>query len=77
MKNFILLLFELLVKLIMRGVIGLNNNKNLRKTDKKTNAELRKMYSEHGSEIGIIHVEKVGQNGRKLTKRSKLSHKKK
>ncbi|WP_169794322.1 hypothetical protein [Alkalithermobacter thermoalcaliphilus] len=55
----------------------MNNNKNLRKTDKKTNAELRKMYSEHGSEIGIIHVEKVGQNGRKLTKRSKLSHKKK
>ncbi|OPJ57176.1 hypothetical protein [Alkalithermobacter paradoxus] len=55
----------------------MNNNKNLRKTTEKTNAELRKMYSEHGSEIGIAHGEKLGQNGRKLTKRSKLSHKKK
>ncbi len=54
----------------------MNNNKNLRKTDKKTNAELRKMYSEHGSEIGILHEEKVNANNKRLTKRSKLSHKK-
>lgn len=54
----------------------MDNNKSLNKTNKKTNAELRKMFSEHGSEIGIANGEKVNANNKRLTKRSKLSHKK-
>ncbi|SHJ79938.1 hypothetical protein [Tepidibacter formicigenes] len=53
----------------------MNNNKNLRKTDQKTNAELRKMYSEQGSDIGIVNGKKIDANNKRLTKRSKLSHK--
>lgn len=54
----------------------MNNNKNLMKTHGKSNSELRKMYSEHGSEIGIANGEKIDSNNQRLTKRSKLSHKK-
>ncbi|SHH50271.1 hypothetical protein [Tepidibacter thalassicus] len=54
----------------------MNNNKNLKKTNKKTNAELRKMYSEQGSDIGIVNGKKIDSNNKRLTKRSKLSHKK-
>jgi len=55
---------------------AMDNNKNLRKTHEKSNAELRKMYPRDGSDIGIIDGEKVGshENGSKFTKRSKLSH---
>jgi hypothetical protein len=56
----------------------MDNNKNLRKTDDKTNAELRKMFPQNGGDIGIIDGEKLGShsNGEKFTKRSKLSHNK-
>lgn len=56
----------------------MDNNKNRLKDRPKSNAELRKMYSEQGSEIGIEHGVKAGShsNGKKFTKRSKLSHNK-
>ena len=54
----------------------MDNNKNLLKTEEKSNAELRKMYSQEGGDIGIINGEKVDSNGSKFTKRSKLSHNK-
>lgn len=56
----------------------MDNNKNRLKDRPKSKAELRKMYSESGSEIGIEHDKKVGahSNGKKYTKRSKLSHNK-
>lgn len=56
----------------------MDNNKNRRKDRPKSNAELRKMYSESGAEIGSEHGEKKGAhaNGKKFTKRSKLSHNK-
>lgn len=56
----------------------MDNNKNRLKDHPKSNAELRKMYSESGSEIGINNGEKVGShsNGKKFTKGSKLSHNK-
>lgn len=55
----------------------MDNNKSHLKTDDKSNAELRKMYRQGGSDIGIINGEKAdSSNGRKLTKRSKLSHQK-
>lgn len=56
----------------------MDNNKNRMKDRPKSNAELRKMYSAAGAEIGIINGEKVGANanGKKYTKRSKLSHNK-
>lgn len=56
----------------------MDNNKNRLKDRPKSNAELRKMYSESGSEIGIAHGEKICShaNGKKYTKRSKLSHNK-
>lgn len=53
----------------------MNNNKNLIKTHGKSNSELRKMYSEYGSEIGIENGEKVDSKNKRLTKRSKFSHK--
>ncbi|WFD08951.1 hypothetical protein [Tepidibacter hydrothermalis] len=53
----------------------MNNNKNLKKTRGKSNSELRKMYSEHGSDIGIVDSKKIDPNNKRLTKRSKLSHK--
>jgi hypothetical protein len=56
----------------------MDNNKNHFKTDDKSNAELRKMFPKGGAEIGIINEEKLGShgNGKKFTKRSKLSHNK-
>lgn len=56
----------------------MDNNKNRLKDRPKSNAELRKMYSEASSEIGIENGEKIGAhvNGKKYTKRSKLSHNK-
>jgi hypothetical protein len=56
----------------------MDDNKNLMKTDDKSNAELRKMYRQGGSDIGIIDGSKIGShsNGKKYTKRSKLSHNK-
>lgn len=56
----------------------MDNNKNLLKTQTKSNAELRKMFPQGGSDIGIIDGEKIGAhaNGNKFTKRSKLSHNK-
>ncbi|XZI49492.1 hypothetical protein ACSXD8_04030 [Clostridium perfringens] len=56
----------------------MDNNKNRLKDRPKLNAEKRKMYSEAGSEIGIENGHKKGShsNGKKYTKRSKLSHNK-
>jgi hypothetical protein len=56
----------------------MDNNKNLMKTDEKSNAELRKMFPRDGSDIGIKDGEKIGShsNGEKFTTRSKLSHNK-
>ncbi len=54
----------------------MDNNKSHMKTDPKSNAEIRKMYPKDGEDIGIIDGEKIGShsNGKKFTKRSKLSH---
>lgn len=56
----------------------MDNNKNRMKDRGKSNAELRKIYSEEGSEIAIEHGEKLGakSTSKKFTKRSKLSHNK-
>lgn len=56
----------------------MDNNKNLVKTREKSNSELRKMFPQDGSDVGIIDGEKIGShaNGNKFTKRSKLSHNK-
>lgn len=56
----------------------MDNNKNRLKDRPKSNAELRKMYAQGGAEIGMINGEKIGahSNGKKYTKRSKLSHNK-
>lgn len=56
----------------------MDNNKNRMKDRPKSNAEERKMYCEAGSEIGIVDGVKIGShsNGKKFTKRSKLSHNK-
>lgn len=60
----------------IKGVYSLDNNKNLRKTDDKSNAELRKMFPQGGGDIGIENGEKIDANNSKFTKRSKLSHNK-
>lgn len=54
----------------------MDNNKGLIKTDDKSNAELRKIHFKNGGSIGIENGEKLGNNGDKFTKRSKLSHNK-
>ncbi|MDP4146293.1 MAG: hypothetical protein Q8936_17715 [Bacillota bacterium] len=56
----------------------MDNNKNLLRTDGKSNAELRKMYFKNGGDIGIIDGDKIGEHatGDKFTNRSKLSHNK-
>ncbi|MHC6180560.1 hypothetical protein ACYUJ6_12005 [Clostridium sp. JNZ X4-2] len=56
----------------------MDNNKNRMKDRPKSNTEKRKMYSETGAQIGIEHGKKIGShsNGKKYTKRSKLSHNK-
>ena len=38
----------------------MDNNKNRMKDRPKSNAELRKMYSEHGADIGIENGQKIG-----------------
>jgi hypothetical protein len=54
----------------------MDNNKSLHKTDSISNAEMRKKFPKDGSDIGIINADKIGShaNGKKYTKRSKLSH---
>jgi hypothetical protein len=54
----------------------MHNNKNQMKTDDISNAEMRKMFPKDGEDIGIVDGEKTGANGKKFTKRSKLSHNK-
>ena len=56
----------------------MDNNKSHLRSDKKSNAELRKMFPSDGGDIGMEHGEKIGSdaNGKKFTKRSKLSHNK-
>lgn len=56
----------------------MNNNKNLNKTQPKSNPELRSMFYKSGGSIGIENGEKIGSdtNGKKFTKHSKLSHNK-
>lgn len=54
----------------------MHDNKNLSKTHDINNSEIRKMYPKDGADIGIIHGEKIDSNGKKYTKRSKLSHNK-
>jgi hypothetical protein len=39
-----------------------DNNKNHRKTEDKTNAELRKMYAQAGSDIGIKNGAKISSH---------------
>lgn len=54
----------------------MDNNKNRMRDRDKSNAELRKMFPKSGDDIGIKDGEKIGSrnNGKKYTKRSKLSH---
>ena len=56
----------------------MDNNKNRMKDHPKSKAEMRKVYSESGADFGIEKGEKIGghENGKKYTKRSKLSHNK-
>ena len=56
----------------------MDNNKNLNKTEPKSNPELRKIFFQNGGNIGIENGEKLGThaNSKKYTKRSKLSHNK-
>lgn len=55
----------------------MDNNKNRLKYRTKSKAELRKMSSEHGSEIGISHWEKIGarDSWTNKIKSEKLYHK--
>jgi hypothetical protein len=63
---------------IMCGGLCMDNNKNLNKTEPKSNPELRSIFYKTGGNIGIENGEKAGshENGKKYTKRSKLSHNK-
>lgn len=54
----------------------LDNNKSHIKTDKKSNAQMRKMFPQGGGDIGIENGVKIDANNDKFTKRSKLSHNK-
>jgi hypothetical protein len=60
----------------LKGEKFMDNNKSHMKTDKKSNAELRKMFPQSGSDIGIENGSKIDANNDKFTKRSKLSHNK-
>ncbi len=57
----------------------MDNNKNRMKDRTKSNAELRKMYFEHGSEIGVKDGEKIGarNSGTNKTKGKTISQSKK
>ena len=55
----------------------MNNNKNRLKDRPKSKAEMRNIYSEHGSELGIEDGLHVGakDSGSNKTKTQKLYHK--
>lgn len=55
----------------------MKNNKNREKDRQKSNAELRKIHFEHGSEIGIVDGKKIGakDSGTNKTKTQKQYHK--
>lgn len=55
----------------------MDNNKNRLKDRPKSKSELRKMYSEHGSELGVEDGQKIGakDSGSNKTKTEKLYHK--
>ena len=55
----------------------MDNNKNRLKDRPKSNAELRKMYFEHGSEIGIENGMKIvaKDSGTSKTKKQKQYNK--
>ena len=55
----------------------MDNNKNRCKDRPKTKAEMRKMYSEHGSELGIKDGLHIGakDSGSNKTKTQKLYNK--
>ena len=55
----------------------MDNNKNRMKDRPKSNAELRKMNSEHGADIGVKDGQKIGarDSGTNKTKTEKLYHK--
>ena len=55
----------------------MDNNKNRCKDRPKTKAEMRKMYSEHGSELGIKDGLHIGakDSGYNKTKTQKLYNK--
>lgn len=55
----------------------MDNNKNRMKDRPKSNAELRKMFFEHGADIGVENGQKIGARdcGTNKTKTEKLYHK--
>ena len=55
----------------------MDNNKNRLKDRPKSKAEMRKMYFEHASELGIKDGQKIGarDSGTNKTKTEKLYHK--
>lgn len=55
----------------------MDNNKNRLKDRPKSKAEMRKMYFEHGSELGIENGLRIGakDSGSNKTKTQKLYHK--
>ena len=69
-----LLVYKLLVVL---GGSFMDNNKNRLKDRPKSKAEMRKMYFEHGSELGIENGLHIGakDSGSNKTKTQKLYHK--
>lgn len=75
-KMNMLFFFGQIISYEIKGVFSLDNNKNLRKTDDKSNAKLRKMFPQGGGDIGIENGEKIDADNSKFTKRSKLSHNK-
>lgn len=55
----------------------MDNNKNRLKDRPKSNAEMRKMYFEHGSELGVEDGMKIGakDSGTNKTKKQKQYNK--
>lgn len=52
----------------------MDNNKNLKRTREKSNAEKRKMFPKDGADIGIENGKKIGSTVKRVTKRSKPSN---
>ena len=52
----------------------MHNNKSLMKTREISNSEVRKMFPKDGADIGMMNGENLSSEGKKYTKRSKLSH---